>query len=205
MVASYTRLLARRYQGQLDQDADEFIGFAVDGANRMQQLINDLLAYSRVGTQSRPLELVDTAGLVDQVITDLGPLIREHQARISGDRLPTVSGDARQLGQLFQNLITNAIRYRRDEPPRVHLSARPVGPAWEFSVADNGLGIEPQYFERIFLLFQRLQGREHSDGTGLGLAICKKIVERHGGRIWVESSPGVGSTFFFTLSSHPDA
>jgi PAS domain S-box-containing protein len=202
MVASYTRLLARRYQGQLDQDANEFIDFAVDGATRMQHLINDLLAYSRVSTQNRAPQPVNTEQLVDQVIGDLAPLIQEHQAQVARGALPTVLGDARQIGQLFQNLITNAIRYRRDEPPRVHVSARPaVGASWEFSVADNGLGIEPQYYERIFVLFQRLQGRDHSAGTGLGLAICKKIVERHGGRIWVQSMPGTGSTFLFTLPS----
>jgi light-regulated signal transduction histidine kinase (bacteriophytochrome) len=201
MVSSYTQLLGRRYRGKLDQDADEFIAFAVDGATRMQGLINDLLAYSRVGAQFPAFAPVDTAELVDQVVGDLRPLISDAHAEVTRDALPTVMAEKRQLAQLFQNLITNAIHYRRNEPPRIHLSAQREERMWQFMVSDNGLGIEPQHHERIFLLFQRLQSREHSTGTGLGLAICRKIVERHGGQIWVESTPGVGSTFSFTLPS----
>jgi two-component system, chemotaxis family, sensor kinase Cph1 len=206
MVASFTQLLARRYQGKLGDDADEFIGFVVDGAQRMQELINDLLTYSRVG--SRPLELedVDTTQVVDQVVTDLAAAIGESRATVTRDTLPTILGDPIQLRQLFQNLIANAIKFHRPEAtPRVHVSATraPVGAAWVFSLADNGIGIEPQYLERIFALFQRLHNRAAYPGTGIGLAICKKIVERHGGQIRVESEPGRGTTFVITLPITP--
>jgi light-regulated signal transduction histidine kinase (bacteriophytochrome) len=192
-------LLARRYRGRLDDNADEFIAFAVDGATRMQGLINDLLAYSRVSTQVPSPEPVDTAVLVDQVLADLRPLIDDAHADVTRGALPTVTAEPRRLAQVFQNLISNAVHYRGDEPPRIHVSGRREERMWRFMVSDNGIGIDPQHHERIFLLFQRLQSREHSAGTGLGLAICRKIVERHGGRIWVESTPGVGSTFSFTL------
>lgn len=199
MVASYTQLLARRYKGKLGEDADTFIGFAVDGATRMQQLIQDLLAYSRVGTRGKEFLPTDTNALVDQVIADLAPAIAESGATVTRDDLPTVSADALQLGQVFQNLIANAIKFRGDAAPRVHVSARREGNQWAFAVSDNGIGIEPQYRDRIFVLFQRLHGQGEYPGTGIGLAICKKIVERHGGRIWVESEPGKGSTFTFTI------
>jgi light-regulated signal transduction histidine kinase (bacteriophytochrome) len=199
MVASYTQLLARRYQGKLDEDADEFIGFAVDGATRMQALINDLLAYSRVGTRGRSFEPTDTASLVDRVIADLDIAIKEARAIVTCGPLPVVSGDAVQLGQLFQNLISNAIKFRGEHSPDVRIGAERDGPAWGFSVRDNGIGIEPEYAERIFIIFQRLHSRAEYPGTGIGLAICKKIVERHGGRIWVESQPGAGTTFHFTI------
>jgi PAS domain S-box-containing protein len=200
MVASYTQLLARRYQGRLDADADEFIAFAVDGARRMQELINDLLTYSRVGTRALQLETVDSNHLVDQVVGDLAPAIRESKAEVTRDDLPVLQGDPTQLRQLFQNLIANGIKFQRpDEAPRVHVSATREQGAWTFSVSDNGIGIEPQYKERIFALFQRLHTRADYPGTGIGLAICKKIVERHGGQIRVESAPGHGTIFQFTL------
>ena len=200
MVASYTQLLARRYEGKLDADADEFIGFAVDGARRMQQLINDLLTYSRVGTRALLLEAVDTNGLVDQVASDLAAAIAESKASVTRDNLPVVWGDPIQLHQLFQNLIANAVKFHRpDEAPYVHVSAVLEHGAWRFSVRDNGIGMEPQYLERIFVLFQRLHSRAEYPGTGMGLAICKKIVERHGGQIGVSSAPGQGTEFHFTL------
>ncbi len=199
MVASYTQLLARRYQGKLDEDADEFIGFAVDGATRMQALINDLLAYSRVGRRGRAFEATNTAEIVGRVTADLDVAIKEAGATITRGSLPVVMGDAVQLGQLFQNLISNAIKFRGERPPVVRISAERDGAAWRFSVQDNGIGIEPEYAKRIFVIFQRLHSRAEYPGTGIGLAICKKIVERHGGRIWVESRPGEGTTFFFTL------
>ena len=200
MVASFTQLLARRYQGKLDEDADEFIGFAVDGARRMQELINDLLTYSRAGTQPLQLQPVDTSQLVDRVVSDLATAIAEARASVTRDTLPTVLGDATQLRQVFQNLIANGIKFHRpDDTPRVHISATQDHQAWTFGVSDNGIGIEHQYRERIFALFQRLHTRADYPGTGIGLAICKKIVERHGGQICVESEPGRGTTFRFTV------
>jgi light-regulated signal transduction histidine kinase (bacteriophytochrome) len=200
MVASYTQLLARRYQGRLDEDADEFIGFAVDGARRMQELINDLLTYSRVGTRPLELEAVDTTQVVDQVVSDLAAAIGDSQAEVIRDDLPMVQGDPTQLRQLFQNLIANGIKFHRpDETAQVRVSATREDGAWTFNVRDNGIGIEPQYQERIFALFQRLHTRADYPGTGIGLAICKKIVERHGGQIRVDSAPGRGTTFLFTL------
>jgi PAS domain S-box-containing protein len=200
MVASYTQLLARRYKGKLDQDADEFIGFAVDGARRMQELINDLLTYSRVGTRPLALDTVDSNQLVDQVVSDLAAAIQDSNGSVICDDLPAVRGDPTQLRQLFQNLIANSMKFHRpDEPPRVRVSATPEDRMWAFSVSDNGIGIEPQYQERIFALFQRLHTRADYPGTGIGLAICKKIVERHGGQIHVDSTLGRGTTFRFTL------
>ncbi|MBU6479220.1 MAG: hypothetical protein KGS09_01590 [Nitrospirae bacterium] len=199
MIASYTQLLARRYKGKLDSDADEFIGYAVDGANRMQRLINDLLAYSRVSTQGNVFEPVDCNGLLEEVLSNLRLAVEESRAVVTHDPLPTVMADGRQLGQLFQNLISNAIKFRGEEPPRVYVSAERRTGEWLFSVRDNGIGVDPQYAERIFVIFQRLHNREEYPGTGIGLAICKKIVERHGGRIWVASQTGQGTTFYFTL------
>jgi PAS domain S-box-containing protein len=200
MVASYTQLLARRYQGKLDQDADEFIGFAVDGARRMQELINDLLTYSRVGTRALQLEEVDTAQVVDQVVADLAAAIAETQANITRDNLPTLRADHIQVRQVFQNLIANGIKFHRpDDTPRLHISVTRQHAMWQFSITDNGIGIEPQYQERIFALFQRLHSRAEYPGTGIGLAICKKIVERHGGQIRVDSELGRGTNFVFTL------
>jgi PAS domain S-box-containing protein len=200
MVASYTQLLARRYKGQLDQDADEFIAFAVDGARRMQELINDLLTYSRVGSRVLEPRAVDAGQVVDQVIGDLAGAIEDVGATVTRDQLPTVRADPLQLQQLFQNLIANGIKFSRPGvPPEVHVSGRAEGAGWTFVVQDNGIGIEPQYLGRIFVLFQRLHSRAEYAGTGIGLAICKKIVERHGGTIRVESEPGTGTTFEFTL------
>jgi PAS domain S-box-containing protein len=200
MVASYTQLLARRYEGKLDQDADEFIGFAVDGARRMQELINDLLTYSRVGTRDLQLEAVDTSRVLERVVGDLAAAIADTNASVTYDSLPVVQGDETQIRQLFQNLVANGIKFhRRDTAPRVHVSASQEDGAWTFKVVDNGVGIEPQYQARIFALFQRLHSRADYPGTGIGLAICKKIVERHGGQIQVDSEPGRGTTFVVKL------
>jgi signal transduction histidine kinase len=206
MVASYVQLLARRYQGRLDADADEFIAYAVDGATRMQALINDLLAYSRVGTRGKPFEPTDCEAILDQALANLQVAIEENGAAVTHDLLPTVMADATQLTQLFQNLIGNAVKFRGEESLRIHISAHwpsaienRKSDEWIFSVRDNGIGIDPEYHERIFLIFQRLHTREEYPGTGIGLAICRKIVERHGGRIWVESQPGKGSIFYFTI------
>jgi two-component system sensor histidine kinase/response regulator len=199
MVASYLQLVAQRYKGQLDADADEFIGYAVDGAKRMQALINDLLAYSRVGTKARPFEATDCNRIADVALGNLAIAIAETGVKVTCDALPTVQGDASQLLQLFQNLVANAIKFKRADPATVHISARPEGGFWRFGVSDNGIGIAPEYFERIFVLFQRLHGRSEYPGTGIGLAICKKIVERHGGEITVQSALGQGSTFSFTI------
>jgi PAS domain S-box-containing protein len=201
MVASYTQLLARRYRGKLDSDADEFIAFAVDGAARMQRLIQDLLAYSRVGTKGQ--ELIDTSSeeALGQALINLRGSIEASGALVTHDPLPAVLADEMQLIQLFQNLVGNAIKYQSSGVPLVHVSAAKNGGAkWTFKIKDNGLGIDPQYFERIFGMFQRLHKREEFAGTGIGLAICKKIVERHGGNISVESEPGHGSTFSFALA-----
>ena len=199
MVTSYVQLLARRYRGKLDGDADEFIGFAVDGATRMQQLINDLLTYSRVGTRGREFEPTDCEIILGQALENLQIAIEEKRALVTHDPLPTILADNVQLGQLFQNLIGNAIKFQGPEPPHVHVSASRNENGWVLSVRDNGIGIAPEYAERIFVIFQRLHTREKYPGTGIGLAVCKKIVERHGGRIWVESQPGKGATFYFTV------
>jgi PAS domain S-box-containing protein len=200
MVASYTQLLARRYRGRLDSDADDFINYAVDGVTRMQGLINDLLAYSRVGTTGKEARLTDLNQVLDHTLADLQTAIGESSAVVTHDPLPVLPADGTQLGQLFQNLIANAIKFRGTEPPRVHIAARWIDGRWLFSVQDNGIGIEPQYAERIFAIFQRLHTRAEYPGTGIGLAICRRIVERHGGEISVESEPGEGSTFWFTIT-----
>jgi PAS domain S-box-containing protein len=201
MVASYTQLLSRKYKGKLDSDADEFIAFAVDGATRMQRLIQDLLLYSRVGTKGQELLGTLSAEALQRALVNLRAAIEESGALVTHDPLPTVLADESQLIQLFQNLIGNAIKYQNPGVPRIHISAvKNGGKQWIFSVKDNGLGIDPQYFERIFGMFQRLHKREEFAGTGIGLAICKKIVERHGGSISVESKPGDGSTFRFVLA-----
>ncbi len=199
MVASYTQLLEMRYKDKLDSDANDFINYAVDGANRMQRLINDLLVYSRVGTRGKPFEPVDSQLALGQAIVNLEVLISENQTIITNDDLPPLIADSTQLVQLFQNLVDNAIKFRSDKTPYIHVSAKQEGNEWIFSVRDNGIGIDPQHKERIFVIFQRVHSREEYSGTGMGLAICKKIVERHGGRIWVDSKPGEGSTFYFTM------
>jgi PAS domain S-box-containing protein len=201
MVASYTQLLSKRYKGKLDADADEFIAFAVDGANRMQQLIEDLLTYSRVGTKANDLREISSEQALQKALGNLGGAVHESSARVTHGPLPTVRADETQLIQLFQNLVGNGIKYHGSSMPQIHISAAMNGERkWMFSVKDNGLGIDPQYFEKIFGMFQRLHKREEFDGTGIGLAICKKIVERHGGAISVESQPGHGSTFRFALA-----
>lgn len=199
MVGSYTQLIVRRYRGKLDADADEFMGYVVEGVARMQTLINDLLAYSRVGTREPASDAVDVERLVNRLLIDLGPTIEESGAEVIRDPLPLVRGDAGQFGQLFQNLIANAIKFRGHGTPQVHIGAEPMGAEVRFSVSDNGIGIAPEFRDRIFVIFQRLHSRDEFPGTGIGLAICKKIVERHGGRIWLESTPGRGTTFYFTL------
>jgi PAS domain S-box-containing protein len=199
MVSSFTQLLAKRYQDKLDSDADDFIGYAVEGANRMQRLISDLLEYSRVTTRGRPFVPTDAGAVFEQATNNLRLAIDEARAVVTCDPLPPVMADDMQMVQLFQNLIGNAVKFRGREPPRVHVSAKQEGEEWVFSVRDNGVGIEPQYFDRVFIIFKRLHSREDYPGTGAGLAVCKNIVERHGGRIWVESEPGKGSTFYFTI------
>ncbi|WP_066376183.1 GAF domain-containing protein [Anabaena sp. CA = ATCC 33047] len=228
MVTSYLQLLERRYKPQLDVDAQQFITYAVDGARRMQTLINDLLNYSRLTTRGKPFVSVDAADILATAIANLKIAIEDSGAVITHDPLPTVTADPTQLTQVFQNLIANAIKFRKDIPPHIHISvARELGTAeeqgsrgageqgsrgeksntqspvpnaqWLFSVQDNGIGIEPQYADRIFAIFQRLHTRSKYPGTGIGLAICKKIIERHGGRIWVESQPGQGSVFHFSI------
>lgn len=199
MVSSYTQLLGRRYSDRFDGDAREFMAYIIDGSARMKQLIEDLLAYSRVGTRGRQFKEVSADAAFKRALGNLRGAHERTNAAISCDPLPVVLGDETQLVQLFQNLVGNALKFHGDEPPRVHVCARQEGDDWLFAVSDNGIGIDPQYAERIFLMFQRLHNREEYPGTGIGLAICKKIVDRHGGRIWVEGRPGNGSTFFFTL------
>jgi hypothetical protein len=223
MVTSYLQLLERRYKGKLDQDADEFIYYAVDGAIRMQALINDLLSYSRVRTRGQPFQPVDCSAIVKNAIANLQVAIKESGAIVTHDKLPALIGDSSQLTQLFQNLIANAIKFRQGTPPQIQigvvrgagedgeedqehkeklqlLTQQPgLSTQWLFWVRDNGIGIQPQYAERIFLVFQRLHRRADYPGTGIGLAICQKIVERHGGRIWVESELGQGSIFYFII------
>ena len=199
MVSSYVQLLERRYKNKLDQDADDFITYASDGALRMQRLINDLLAYSRVGTRGKQPERIDLNRPLAQALENLQVAIKEKGATVTSDPLPFVYGDAGQLTQVFQNLIDNAMKFRGEKPPVVHISASIEGGECICSVRDNGIGISPEYTERLFILFQRLHTRKQYPGTGLGLAICKRIVERHGGKIWVESKPGEGSIFYFTI------
>ena len=203
MVASYTQLLARRYTDQLDTTAHDYVRFAVEGARRMQELINDLLTYSRVGTQGKPFASTDCGQVLADTLANLKLVVEERRAVITHDRLPTLSADRGQLAQVFQNLISNALKFCGTRPPRIHVGAECRDGEWCFRVTDNGIGIEPKYFDRIFLIFQRLHTRDEYPGTGIGLALCKKIVERHGGRIWVESETGKGSTFCFTLAAPP--
>ncbi len=199
MVASYTQLLAERYEGQLDEKARKYIAYAVDGAIRMQRLVNDLLTYSRVGTHGNPIETTDSHSILGEAIRNLATTIEESKAIVTNEELPMVRADASQLVQLFQNLLANAIKFRAENFPHVHVSARDEGCEWVFSVRDNGIGIDRQYADRIFVIFQRLHTRQEYPGTGIGLAVCKRIVERHGGKIWFESETGKGSTFFFTV------
>ena len=199
MIASYTQLLARRYNDKLDDDAREFIEFAVDGARRMQALIDALLQYSRVGTRGAELEALDLNETMVAVRANLSLALEDTHAHLECDSLPCVHADRVQMIQLFQNLIGNALKFRGAGPPLIRVSAVADANHATIAVADNGIGIESRYAERIFQVFQRLHSQAEYPGTGIGLAICKKIVERHGGRIWVESEPGRGSRFLFTL------
>lgn len=199
MVANYTELLAQRYGGQLDERADKYIRYASEGARRMQRLVADLLAYSRVGSQGKALAPVDAQDVMAAVIHGLQRLLREAGGTVESDPLPRVMADEGQLHQLLQNLVSNAIKFRAEAPPRVRVQARPDGMRWIFSVSDNGIGIDMQYAQRIFQMFQRLHEQGRYEGSGIGLAIAKRIVERHGGTIWIDSAPGRGSTVSFSL------
>ena len=200
MVGSFTQLLARRYKGKLDKEADEFIGFAVDGAVRMQAMINDLLSYSRVVTHGHALKPTNCEDVLNQALMNLKVTIEDNRAEVTHEPLPSVYGDEIQVVQLFQNLIGNAIKYCENKDPRVHIAAEQIGlREWQFTVSDNGIGIDAKDYERIFVIFQRLHSSGQYSGSGIGLAICKRIVERHHGRIWVESDIGKGSRFCFTL------
>jgi PAS domain S-box-containing protein len=200
MVASFTQLLAKRYKGRLDSEADEYIAYAVDGCNRMKALIQDFLTLSRARTNEKALHKISVEKILNEALKNLQTTIQESGATVTHDWLPAITTDGPQLVQVFQNLVGNAIKYRGASIPQVHISGeKSGGNEWIFSVRDNGLGIDPQYFERIFVIFQRLHGPQEFKGTGIGLAICKKIVERLGGRIWVESQPTIGSTFYFAL------
>ena len=212
MVTSYVQILAQDYEDRLDADADRYINYAVDGANRMKVLIDDLLEFSRVGSQGKPFEPTNCGDVMEQVISDLEEAIKESRGKVTWESLPTVMADATQLAQLLRNLVGNGIKFRGEAPPHVHVSAEfansgaALGEAqettweeWLFSVCDNGIGIAPKHYKRIFQMFQRLHHRSEYPGTGIGLAVCQKIVERHEGRIWVESEPGKGSTFYFTI------
>lgn len=203
MIRSYTELLAERYKGKLDERADRYIHFAVDGARRMQLLISDLLAYSRVGSQSMPLVPVSSEQALRDVLDVLKPAIRHAGARVEHGLLPWVMADEGQLGQLLQNLISNALKFRADAAPLIEIGATLVGERYRFHVKDNGIGIAQQHAERIFQMFQRLNERGKYEGSGIGLALAKRIVERHGGEIWVESTPERGSTFYFSLAPSP--
>jgi light-regulated signal transduction histidine kinase (bacteriophytochrome) len=198
-VAGCTQILQKRYADKLDARADELINEAVEGATRMQSLVNDLLEYSRVASRGQPLGRVDTGRSLEDGLRNLAVAIRESAALVTHDPMPEVLADGSQLALVFQNLVANAIRFRGERRPEIHVGAGRAPGEWRFFVRDNGVGIEPQYFERIFLIFQRLHTRRESSGTGIGLALCKRIVERHGGRIWLESEAGKGSTFYFTI------
>ncbi len=201
MVASYTQLLGKRYRGKLDQDADEFIGYAVDGATRMQRLIRDLLEYSRVGAERQSFEETDCELVFQQAMQNLSASILERHAEVTHNPLPIVQASPTHLTQIFQNLIGNALKFQGDAPPKIHVGAKALPDGWEFSVRDNGVGMPGDQLDRIFAIFQRLHGQSEYPGTGIGLAICKRIVGKYGGQIWAESEPGQGSTFYFTLTT----
>ena len=199
MVSSYVQLLERRYSGQLDERAEKYIYFAVDGATRMQRLITDLLAYSRVGTQGGELSPTDTSPVVKEALSNLEVALADSNARVVYPDLPEVTADSSQLVQLFQNLIGNALKFKGEERPHVEVAAERDGSYWLFSVCDNGIGFDQKYADRVFGVFKRLHRNRDIPGTGIGLAICQRIIDRHGGRIWAESTPGKGATFYFTL------
>ena len=202
VVVGYVQLLERRYKDRLDADAHQFIQYIVEGVARMQQLISDLLNYSRVGSKGKPFGDVDLNAVLDRALSNLEAVIEESGAIVTSDPLPEVSGDETELTQLFQNLIGNAVKYRSERRPEIHVSAERDGHQWVFAVRDNGIGIEREYWDRLFVIFQRLHTRKKYAGTGIGLAVCKRIVKRHCGKIWLDSQPGQGSTFFFTLGNH---
>ena len=199
MVSSFLQLLQKRYSGHIDQRADQYIHYAVDGAERMKALIMDLLEYSRVGTGKESFGWVETASVVKEVGDIFREKIIEARASIEIGDMPRVWGDKVQLTQLFQNLVSNALKYHSDKAPVIQIRANEEPGYWQFFIGDNGIGIDPQFFDKIFIIFQRLHNKNDYSGTGIGLAICKKIVERHGGRIWVESAPDKGSIFCFTI------
>lgn len=201
MVTSYVQLLKRRYNEKLDNSAHEFIEYAIDGAIRMQKMIDDLLIYSRVGTRGKPFTAISCDATLSQAIDNLKIALKESKALVTQDKLPEVYADETQLIQLFQNLLSNSLKFCDKKQPRIHVSAEKNSREWIFSVRDNGIGFDPQHTERIFKIFQRLHGKKEYPGTGIGLAVCKRIVERHRGRIWVDSQPGKGATFYFTLPS----
>ena len=198
-VEGFVNLFSRRYKGKLDTKADEFIEFIIDGVKRMQVLIKDLLEYSQIGAKEIHWKPMESELAVTQALANLKTAIEESSAIVTYDTLPRIIGDSSQMSSLFQNLIGNAIKYRGEEPPKIHISAERKGAKWLFSVNDNGIGIDPNNLDRIFVVFQRLHTREEYEGTGIGLAICKRIVEGHKGNIWIESEPGKGSTFYFTI------
>lgn len=204
-VVSYTELLKQRYKERLDQDADGFIAFAVEGAHRMKELIGDLAAFAQVHAESRDFALTDCSVVLEQVLARLGPAIQQSQAVVLRDPLPTVLADGAQLARVFEELIDNALKFKGYEPPRIHVSAQKKEREWVFAVRDNGIGIETRDTERVFAIFKRLHSKEKYTGTGAGLAICARIVENHGGRLWVDSELGKGSTFFFTIAVQPPA
>ncbi|MEO6697555.1 MAG: ATP-binding protein, partial [Gammaproteobacteria bacterium] len=204
MVASYTQLLARRYQGKLDPDADEFIKYVMDGTLRMQSMVAGLLTYSQAGSAPGAMTQVDCNQVFNEAVSNLQIAIQESNATVTCESLPAVYANPTSLLQLFQNLISNAIKFRADWPLKIHVGAERKNGVWQFSVRDNGIGIEPRYSSQIFMLFQRLPGQAKHPGTGIGLAICKKIVESLGGKIWVDSKAGEGSTFYFTLPDKED-
>ena len=204
-MVSYTSLLAKRYKGRLDSNADNFISIAVNAAKRMRQLIDDLLSISRVSKQERPLEPIASEVSLNQALANLQEAASEVGAVVTHDPLPTVVADSAQLARLFENIIGNAIKYRSNKQPKIHVSAKRKNGDWLFLVRDNGIGIEPQYAERIFFLFKRLHNKSEYSGTGIGLTICKKIIDHHGGRIWVESELNEGSTLCFTIPETPHA
>jgi light-regulated signal transduction histidine kinase (bacteriophytochrome) len=205
-VSSFTQLLQRRYGGRLDERADQYIAFAVDGANRMQALINDLLAFSRVGRVHADHDTVNLEEVLDRTLDTLSVAIEESGAEITHDTLPTVVGDTTQLGMLWQNLLSNSLKFRSpDRPPRIHISAAPADGVWRFTVSDNGIGIEPEFQEKVFILFQRLHTKDAYPGTGIGLAMCKKVVEFHGGTIGIDPDHRPGTRVLFTLPVSPDA
>lgn len=204
MVVNFTQLLQKRYTGKLDSDADDFLGFVLEGAQRMNVLITELLAYSRVQTTGKDLQRIELASVFDQATRFLTMAIAESGAKVTHDDLPSVLADEVQMQQVFQNLIGNALKFRGPDAPRIHVGAEREGDIWTISVKDNGIGIAPEYFDQVFQIYRRLQPQADYPGAGMGLAICKRIIERHGQRIWVESAPGEGSTFFFTLAAAPE-